>query len=242
VSQLDSPQATNSGPRAGVAQALDGDVRTPDLNCGSVYIDPSGRVVTKSGRPIARAKVVLAHSASRHGAFTMVPSGSALMSPANRRNPDHTSQLGLFGWDVMPGFYEVFASHPGCRAAGPGGRRGGSGVLTVPPAVLDLRLVLDCPHLTYRPSRISLRATQAASGGRSIAMLLARVRAGRGSPRPGPSGVVTLWRGRRLLGSAALDPRTGTATLAAPLRGGGGKLSVRYAGDGIFAPSSASAR
>ena len=36
-----------------------------------------------------------------------VPNGSAVMSPANRINPDTTSAAGIFGWDAIAGYYEV---------------------------------------------------------------------------------------------------------------------------------------
>jgi hypothetical protein len=102
-----------------------------------IYIDPSGVVRDTHGAPVVGATVVLYRSASAAGPFFAVPSGSAVMSPANRRNPDETTDDGRFGWDVVAGFYKVSAAKDGCTSAV-------TGVLTIPPPVTDLDLRLDC--------------------------------------------------------------------------------------------------
>jgi hypothetical protein len=114
-----------------------------------LYIDPSGVVRTVSGMPVAGATVTLFRSDSGNpGSFDQVPDGSVLMSPSNRSNPDTTDALGQFGWDVVTGFYVVRAEKAGCRS--PDGTQPfvDSPVLTIPPAVLDLDLRLDCPPPT----------------------------------------------------------------------------------------------
>lgn len=99
----------------------------PARNCGhkapfpplpfNFWIDPSGRVLAQGGRPLAGARVLLRRSATAKGRLVSVPTGSAIMSPANRRNPSITDSLGQFGWNVEPGYYEIQATHRGCRAA-----------------------------------------------------------------------------------------------------------------------------
>ena len=108
-----------------------------------IYIDPSGWVRTLSGRPVVGATVTLYRSDSPNGPFELVPDGSFVMSPTNRSNPSRTDSAGHFGWDVMAGFYQVRAEKAGCLAAG-GSAQAESAVLTIPPAVFDLDLRLDC--------------------------------------------------------------------------------------------------
>jgi Nidogen-like/HYR domain len=114
------------------------------VSCGttgdfSLYIDPSGRVVDTHGRGVAGATVTLLRSDDPAGPFVAVPSGSAIMSPANRTNPDVTDATGHFGWDVLAGYYKVRAERADCGDAAQ------TAVLTIPPPVTDLVLVLDCP-------------------------------------------------------------------------------------------------
>ncbi|MHB1835564.1 MAG: carboxypeptidase regulatory-like domain-containing protein, partial [Solirubrobacteraceae bacterium] len=89
---------------------------------GSGYIDPSGTVRTQRGAPVPGAKVALLRRSGRRGRLTQVLRGSAIMSPANRRNPDRTNALGHFGWDVLPGFYQITVTHPGCTSVHGGAR------------------------------------------------------------------------------------------------------------------------
>jgi hypothetical protein len=110
-----------------------------------IYIDPSGAVETTTGQPLAGATVTLYRSDSPTGPFVEVPDGNAIMSPANRHNPDATDAGGHFGWNVITGYYFVRASHPGCQAPDdPSRDYVDSPVVQIPPAVLDLDLRLAC--------------------------------------------------------------------------------------------------
>lgn len=111
-----------------------------------IYIDPSGYVRLADGSPLAGATVKLFASESADGPFTLVPDGSAAMSPMNRHNPDATDSGGRFGWDVVAGFYKVRAEKSGCNAKGnPSQSFEETGVLTIPPPVENLDLRLECP-------------------------------------------------------------------------------------------------
>lgn len=112
----------------------------------SMYIDPSGVVKDTNGNPVENAIVTLFRSDSSTGPFTVVPGGDAIMSPTNRVNPDTTNNQGLFGWDVIAGFYKVRAEKQGCTAPAPNEAQSfvETPVLTIPPPVTDLELVLDC--------------------------------------------------------------------------------------------------
>jgi hypothetical protein len=193
------------------------------------WIDPSGTVLARSGHgalvPLSGATVTLQLGRGRHGPFHAARNRSTVMSPANRRNPDRTSVLGAFGWDVLPGYYRVAASHPGCKPAK--GKTPLTSVLRVPPPALNLRLVLACPHLRRAVTHTTLRVTRHSK--RQL-VLLARVR-GRH-----PAGVVSFLLGRRLLGVVPVDPRNRRAILT--LRGTRTKgYFARYDGDGLNAPS-----
>jgi len=111
----------------------------------SIYIDPSGMVVNPKGEPIPGATVTLFRSDVISGPFDIVVSGSAVMSPGNRDNPMQTDTAGLFGWDVIAGYYTVRAEKSGCVAADNRSQPyAQTEVLTIPPPVTDLRLVLYC--------------------------------------------------------------------------------------------------
>lgn len=108
----------------------------PDVEF-NIYIDPSGFVRTTSGAPIVGATVTLYRSDDPAGPFTVVPDGSAIMSPSNRTNPDTTDSTGHFGWDVIAGYYTVVAAKTGCTSAE-------TAVMTIPPPVTNLDIRLDC--------------------------------------------------------------------------------------------------
>jgi hypothetical protein len=111
----------------------------------SIYIDPSGTVRTIAGRPIEGATVTLFFFDDGSGAFAKVPNGDAVMSPANRTNPDTTNAEGHFGWDVVAGFYRVRAEKDGCHAPfNPAQAYVETEILVIPPPVTDLDLRLDC--------------------------------------------------------------------------------------------------
>jgi hypothetical protein len=110
-----------------------------------VYIDPSGAVRDTNGVPIDGAQVTLLRSASADGPFFPIPDGSAIMSPSNRTNPVSTNSDGRFGWDVVAGYYVVSATKEGCHsAADPSRPNAVTGVLTIPPAVTNVDLRLNC--------------------------------------------------------------------------------------------------
>jgi len=124
------------------------DIQCPQSNDDifdvTIYIDPSGKVVDKAGNPVAGATVTLLRSDSDVGPFAAVPNGSALMSPANRVNPDLSDPTGHYGWDVIAGFYKVRAEKSGCGSTE-------SQVLSIPPPVTGLNLVLDCGNSRPTP-------------------------------------------------------------------------------------------
>lgn len=112
----------------------------------NIYIDPSGWVRNVDGTPIVGATVTLYRADLFAGPFQMVTDGSAIMSPTNRHNPDLTDTAGHFGWDVIAGYYKVRAEKDGCYSvANPAQSYAESAVLTIPPAVFDLDLRLNCP-------------------------------------------------------------------------------------------------
>jgi hypothetical protein len=146
-----------------------------------VYIDPSGLVRSVDGSPLAGATVTLLRSSSSGGPFSAVPSGSKVMSPANRANPDVTDAAGHFGWDVSAGFYRVRAEKAGCHAPGdPGRAEVETATYEVPPPVTDIDLRLDCASVTSSSSGGgSAPGSARHRAGIARARALAPVRAGR---------------------------------------------------------------
>jgi DNA-binding beta-propeller fold protein YncE len=197
----------------------------------NLYIDPSGTVHTRSGRPIAGARVVLSRTSSRGAHPTKVPNASGIMSPANRRNPDISDAFGFFGWDVLPGLYRVSASHRGCRSAS-------TRLLEVPPPALDLSITLTCRSLRYAASHTTLHVARARSkNGVRLLSLIAHVAGKRGKR---PLGTITFRAGARVLGQGVVNARTGRATLLTTLRGGL-RVIASYSGDGRHSPSASAA-
>jgi hypothetical protein len=193
-----------------------------------VYIDPSGVVDTVTGIPVAGAKVTLLRSTVGTGPFAQVPNRSPLMSPANRRNPDHTTALGQFGWDVIGGFYRISAQHVGCQAVsgtGPAETR----TYAVPPPVDNLLIKLRCPHLRRAATHLAMHFKVFES---SMTVVTATVRGRRAT------GLITFTaNGSRA--TLLLNPNTHAATFVLP--GSGGHVSARYQGDGYNNPSAARA-
>ncbi|WP_341229466.1 nidogen-like domain-containing protein, partial [Nocardioides salarius] len=109
-----------------------------------LYIDPSGVVTDQFGQPLDAVRTVLMRADSAAGPFTVVADGSALMSPANRVNPDVTGPDGVFQWDVLGGFYRVDATKDGCLDAS-------TAELQVPPERLDLLVKMTCAAATVTP-------------------------------------------------------------------------------------------
>jgi hypothetical protein len=130
-------------------QCPGGATQTADF---TVYIDPSGTVRTIGGTPIMSATVTLYRFDDVAGDFVAVPNGDAIMSPANRTNPDTTDADGRFGWDVTAGFYKVRAEKAGCVSPNDITQPYvETDVLTVPPAVTDLDLRLGCGESLFLP-------------------------------------------------------------------------------------------
>ncbi|MCE0537715.1 PKD domain-containing protein [Kineosporia rhizophila] len=126
-----------------------------------VYIDPSGHVVDTEGNPVEDAVVTLYRSENYDGPFTVVPDGSRIMSPANRRNPSLTNENGYFGWDVVAGYYQVRAQHAGCVSADdPSLPYALSYTMTIPPPVTDLWLVLDCANGSPLAPDLEVKTTE----------------------------------------------------------------------------------
>ena len=110
-----------------------------------MYIDPSGVVVDTLGNPVENASVQLFRSDSSAGPFILVPNGSEIMSPTNRTNPDLTDERGLFGWDVVTGYYTVRAEAIDCTSPENANQTFvETEIMFIPPEVTDLRLILDC--------------------------------------------------------------------------------------------------
>ena len=188
--------------------------------------DPSGLVRTTTHVPVPAATVVLTRASAQAGPFTAVPNGSLFMSPNNRRNPDHTTALGQFGWDVVPGYYRVSAHHSGCTPSS----GALSPVLTIPPAVTNVDLTLRCKHLHRATSHTKLTARTLPA---AEVTMVARVR-GRH-----PQGTVAFKHGGRTLGVVTLNPGTGRAVFTASGTSAKGFRAV-YQGDGYNAPSTGS--
>ncbi len=182
-----------------------GKVKKQRKRKGNAYYDPSGIVQSSTGIPLAGAQVVLLSSLSASGTFAQVPNGSTVMSPSNRRNPDRTDSLGTFGWDTLPGFYRVTASHSGCTAPS-GGAAFETGVYRVPPPVSNIVIKLRCPHLKRSKSHMSLHFSSSRAG---IAFVTATVH-GRH-----PTGILT-FAAAGLKASIALAGKGGTPFVLPP--------------------------
>jgi hypothetical protein len=213
-------------------------VTSQKIACGSAYADPSGTVRSTGGVPLGKATVTLRRAASKTAKPTQVPKGSIIMSPANRRNPDHTNALGEYGWDVLPGYYDITATHAGCTAKG--GRTALSPLLPVPPAQTGVNLFLKCPHL--KRSVIAIRLTVNRPASRfSVYDLTAQLLPRR--HRAGPQGSVTFRAGSKLLGSVFLNPRSHKATFALPAMARvASRVTATYSGDDAYRPASARVR
>ncbi|MDQ6805094.1 MAG: choice-of-anchor D domain-containing protein [Actinomycetota bacterium] len=196
------------------------------------YIDPSGTVYAKPGHgplvPLSGAKVTLQASRRHRGPFAQVHNRSVVMSPANRRNPDRTSILGSFGWDVLPGYYRVSAKHTGCQALHGRGASALTKVLAIPPPALSISVVLRCSHLRRANTHTTLRVQRAPL--RHV-VLTAHVHGHH------PAGLVRFRAGRRLLSEVPVDTRNGRATLTISGDSTQG-FSAQYEGDAGNAPSS----
>ena len=121
------------------------------------WVDPSGTVDNQHGDPVPGASVTLQQSPSGNPPFTPVPAGSAVMSPGNRTNPQITDAAGSYGWDVLPGFYDLAVTAPGCTPLT-------SDPVHVPPPVTGLTLTLTCSAAAPTVSTVSPRSGPTAGG------------------------------------------------------------------------------
>jgi hypothetical protein len=205
-------------------------------NVGDAYADPSGVVKTKSGQPIGGATVTLRSSKTATGTLSPVPNGSITMSPANRRNPDHTNALGEYGWDVLPGFYEITATHRGCTAYS-SGRTATSAVLPVPPAQTGVNLLLRCPHIKRASLKLHLKVIRLGRNYGSTVFKASVIARDRG---PRPQGDITFKANGKVLDSIFL--LSGSARLTLPSGTHVSVVTATYNGDDAYKPVSARAR
>jgi protocatechuate 3,4-dioxygenase beta subunit len=115
-------------PFTGTADVVISQSGCPGTISFNIYIDPSGNVYDQFGNPLPGATVTLYRADSGDGQFTVVPDGSAVMAPKNRKNPDLTDEAGHFGWDVVrastaSGRRRRGAGHPGAARSRSSRRR-----------------------------------------------------------------------------------------------------------------------
>jgi hypothetical protein len=111
----------------------------------NIYIDPAGTVKDTKGNALTGAKVVLYRSDTANGTFIAVPDGSTIMAPSNR----------AFAWDVIAGYYKVRASYGKCYAPGnPNQPWVDSAVVQIPPPVVNMKIVLECPQVITNPNSL----------------------------------------------------------------------------------------
>jgi hypothetical protein len=159
------------------------------------------------------------------------------MAPGNRRNPDLTGLFGNFGWDVVPGYYQVSAHKRGCRGTAR------TPVLMIPPAFTNLMLRLRCARIHRTPTRLRLRVMREKAGATVLRATVARTgRARRRAANRKLTGSVTFRVGRTTLWSSPLDPRSGTAVFDVPRLKLHGRFNATYSGNALYAPSHASGR
>jgi uncharacterized repeat protein (TIGR01451 family) len=181
-----------------------------------IYIDPSGFVRTPSGNAIEGATVTLYRADSPAGPFVQVPDGSAIMSPANRSNPDLTDATGHFGWDTIAGYYKVRAEKTDCHAVGnPAQPYAETDVLPVPPPVTDIDLRLEGPGCAG-DVMLTLTPETALNDLRTSHTVTAELRDGQGGPVGGAPIVFEV---------TGAHTQTGTATT-----GEDGKAGFTYTG------------
>jgi hypothetical protein len=196
----------------------------------NMYFDPSGTVESTTKIPLQSATVTLWHASKASGKFKAVPNGSTIMSAANRRNPDHTTALGQFGWDTLAGYYRVTARHRGCTA-GRHQTTAQTRVYKVPPPVSGIVIKLTCPHLRRARSHVRLHAV-AMHGTMSAVTATVSGRHPVGSVRFSAAGGPTV--------TLPLTTRSKQATLV--LTKSHARVAVTYLGDANNAPSTAHGR
>lgn len=201
---------------------------------GGAYHDPSGVVYAQSAEgpvPLAGATVTLKQSYDEAGPFAAVPNDSTIMSPANRVNPGTTGADGLFGWDVLAGFYQIEAadSASGCSPAS-------TSALTVPPPVENLSLTLSCTSLPSRsvPS-VSVSSSAPSSDYGQTITFTAKIAGG-----ANPTGTVTFEEDSTPIGEAVVHENGGqreAALTLGDLAPGEHIIVAHYSGDGLNKPA-----
>jgi hypothetical protein len=201
---------------------------TFSTGCAVAYADPSGTVRSTTGIPLEDATVTLRRSETASGRLSVVPNGSAIMSPANRRNPSRTNALGGYGWDVVPGYYEIAAEHTGCKSMHASSAV--SPLLPVPPAQTGVNLELTCPGLHQSPIAMTVILAHG-KGHFSQYDLEAKLV---GSSASKPQGVVTFYEKGKEVGSVLVTPSSGDAILT--LGSAPKDMKVEYSGDYYYEP------
>lgn len=178
-----------------------------------MYIDPSGLVTTTTGQPLAGATVTLLRSDTSTGPFSAVPNGDSIMSPANRNNPDTTDSQGRFGWDVLTGFYIVTASHQGCTSPNdPAQTQVQSPVLSIPPPVVNLTLVLQCAGAPTTTASLSPQPNGAGWNNTDVVVTLTATPTGGG---PAVIGITYSATGAQVIPSTDAPGNQTTVTITA---------------------------
>jgi hypothetical protein len=197
------------------------------------YFDPSGKVESTTGISLESATVKLVRSLTKNGSFKAVPNGSTIMSTSNRRDPDHTTVLGVFGWNTIPGYYRVEASHAGCTAGGSGRKAEKTletRVYKVPPPVDNIVMKLKCKDLKRAKTHVRLKFKTSKGTTTVTATVIGK----------SPQGGVT-FSGARISGvSIPVGARTRQATFV--LTTEHQQIKAHYLGDAHNAPSVASGR
>ena len=217
---------------------MQGSQDCPPLD-NNVHVDPSGQVETTTHIPLQGAKVVISRSPTAKGRPVAVPNGSPILSSANRRNPDHTSITGQFGWDVLAGYYRVAASRPGCHAAHRVAAL--TPVFPVPPPRANLLLELRCPPIHRAASSVAVKMIKGTHGTVAVIAVVAP------ATRRGPSahdlvGSLTFTVGKRVLASEAVGGSSHRIVIDVAGVKTARRVRARFGGNAVFAPSSATLR
>jgi hypothetical protein len=138
----------------------------------NLFIDPSGTVVDTTGNPISAATASLLGQLSAGEPFSLVPSSSGAIEPAE--NPEKTGSSGQFDWNALAGTYQVEASAPGCHAPEEPAQ---SSVFTspfvLPPPAVGLTLTLECVGGTAPTPKVTgLAAPSGSTAGGNLVDIL----------------------------------------------------------------------
>lgn len=185
--------------------------------------------------------MTLTRSSTKIGKQREVPRGSRLLSPSNRTNPDFTGPLGEFDWDVAPGFYQVLASHAGCRSRAGHRRTGSTPVMSVPPPRVNLAVTLRCPRLRRAATRLTLKVVSHKGVGELLEAALSYRRHRRRIARAALVGSVGFRIGA-VTQRVTLDSRHGWAIFDVPPVKAHSRIVATFPGNGLLGASRASTR